>query len=373
MVPRAERGACILPAFQQASAPFPWWQNPSELLGQFDDSECDFRICDWYRIVDAFVGIDSEDVPLRLRFKQIYDGCVSSSPPGPDYPTWLHCRVQISHNAPGHLITFTAPDEVDIVNFTLALFGDRGYVELERDNDDWRSLGLANKTQPLLTAKGAKVLVDAREPWQPLIASCAINWAMRMQREMLFFHAASVGIDGAGVLITGDKGGGKSTLSTTLAAMGHAFLGDEIAAVRSQTLILEPFLRAIFIRPGPRAPQVERLIDGKSYPTERFPDGTTRTRAQAAYLFPESPALALPLRSIFFLQGFEDHPRVEAFVPRAADLRLLTPLPCTFWGRSPALPMMQVAKLLSSVSCYRLYPGSPEETARLVERIVRMR
>jgi hypothetical protein len=271
------------------------------------------------------------------------------------------------------VVTFSAPAEVDIIEFAMALFGDRGYVEMHHDPSDWRSLRLADSIQPLLTAKGAKVLVDAREPWQPLIASCAVNWAMWMQREVLFFHAAAVGVDGVGVLIAGGKGGGKSTLSTALAARGHAFLGDEIAAVRSRTLTLEPFLRAISIRPGPRAPQVEQLLDGKSYPTEQFPDGTTRTRAQAAELFPESEAHALPLGRIFFLCGFEDRPWVETFVPRAADLRLLTPLPCTFWRGSPALPMMQVAKLLSSVSCYRLHPGSPEETATLVERIARMR
>jgi hypothetical protein len=269
------------------------------------------------------------------------------------------------------VVTFTAPERVDIVDFILALFSDRGYVEMHHDPTDWRSLGLVGKAQPLLTAKGAQVLVDALEPWQPLIASCAINWAMLMQRELLFFHAAAVGIAGAGVLITGDKGAGKSTLSMALAASGHAFLGDEIAAVRSRTLVLAPFRRAVSIRPGPRAPQVEQLLEGKSYPTERFPDGTTRTRALAGELFPDAGALSLPLRWIFFLGSLEDRPRAEAFVARAADLRLLAPLPCTFWGASPALPMMQVAKLLSSVNCYRLHPGPPEETARLVERIVR--
>jgi len=271
------------------------------------------------------------------------------------------------------VITFTAPEEVDVVDFTLALFRDRGYIEMHHGSTDWRSLGLAGKTQPLLIAKGAKVAVDAREPWQSLIASCAINWAMWMQREMLFFHAAAVGIDGDGVLITGAKAAGKSTLSTALAAGGHAFLGDEIAAVRPRTMALESFRRAISIRPGPRDPKVEQLLAGKLWPTERFPDGTTRTRALPAELFPGLRAFSLPLRWIFFLCGLEDNPRAEAFVPRATDLRLLAPLACTFWGGSPALPMMQVAKLLSSVNCYRLYPGSPEETARLVERIVRKR
>jgi hypothetical protein len=32
---------------------------------------------------------------------------------------------------------------------------------------------------------------------------------------------------------------------------------------------------------------------------------------------------------------------------------------------------MQAATLLSSANCYNLYPGMPDETASLVERIVR--
>jgi hypothetical protein len=364
--------AYIVPGHeQQFNPPPPWWENPSGLLGQFSPTGCESRSYDWYRIVDTFLGIDSDDPALRKRFLQLYGECLWSPPPETKNTHWLRCRVQVNHGAPADVVTFTASEEVDIVDFILSLFGDRGYVEMHQGLADWRSLGLAGKDQPLLAVKGNQVLVDARESWQPLIASCAINWAMRMQPEMLFFHAAAVGIDGAGVLITGDKGAGKSTLSMALAASGHSFFGDEIAAVRSRTMALESFRRAVSVRPGPRSHQVEKLLQLKSYPTERFPDGTIRTRAQASELFPDAGAISLPLRSIFFLSGFEDKPRTQAFVPRVADLRLLTPLPCAFWGASPASPMMQVAKLLSRVNCYHLHPGQPEDTARLVERIVR--
>jgi hypothetical protein len=141
--------------------------------------------------------------------------------------------------------------------------------------------------------------------------------------------------------------------------------------VRSGTLELCPFRRAVSIRPGPQARQVEQILSNTGYSTERFPDGTTRKRAEASSLFPQAERPSLPLRWVFFLRGFEDLPRAEAFVPRAADLRLLAPLPCTLWGASAARLMMKVAKLLSSVKCYFLHPGLPEETARLVEGIVR--
>jgi hypothetical protein len=255
----------------------------------------------------------------------------------------------------------------------LDLYRDRGYVEMHSGAAGWRCIGLARIGHPLLISKGTQVLVDAAQLWQPLIATYAINVAMQLQKDLLFFHAAAVGIGGAGVLMAGDKGAGKSTLSMALAAQGHEFFGDEVTAVRSRALELVPFRRAVSIRPGPRAPRVEEVLSRTATFTEKFPDGTTRTRAEAGKLFPRKVAESLPLRWAFFLRSFEDCPRAEAFVPRATDLRMLAPLPCTLFGGSPAMTMLRVAKLLSKVNCYFLHPGQPEETARLVEEIVRGR
>jgi hypothetical protein len=348
-----------------------WWQDPGSFVALFSGPDGDWQTCDWYHIVDAFLGIESRDLCFRTRFNQLYGDFQSNPPQVSKCFQGLRCRVQVRDGAPANLVTFTAPEEVAIVDFILDLYRERGYVEMHDAASDWRSVGLEGAAQPLLTARGAHVLVDRWQLWQPLIATCAINWVMRMQRDFLFFHAAAVGISGNGVLIAGDKAAGKSTTSMALAAQGHQFLGDEISVVRSQTLELCPFRRAVSIRPGPQARQVEQILNNTGYATERFPDGTTRKRVEAGNLFPQAGTPLLPLRWVFFLCGFEDFPRAEAFVPRSADLRLLAPLPCTFWGASPARLMMQVAKLLSSVKCYLLHPGLPEDTAKLVEGIVR--
>jgi hypothetical protein len=349
-----------------------WWLGPSNLLERFRDSARGSHACDWYRVLDAFLGVESEDSPIRMRFQALYSE-FRSRPPAPSATRrTLHCRVQVRNDLPAHLVTFTSEEEIRTVDFILDLFRDRGYVEMQPATD-WRSVGLAGKAHPMLSAKGAQVLVDAREAWQPLIASFAVNWVMRIQPEVLFFHASAVGIDDAGILIAGGKGAGKSTLSMALGAQGHDFLGDEIAAVRKRTLELEPFRRAVSIRPGPQAPQVEQLLKGAPTSTECFPDGTTRTRVEAGKLFPKPVARPRRLQWVFFLRGFADTPRAEPFLPSTADLHLLTPLPGTRWGKSPAAPTFEIAKLLSSTNCYRLHPGLPEETARLVESIVRTR
>lgn len=370
----------MLGALRPSAAPFgptqilqqpSWWQSPSTLVELFRNSEANRLTCDWYRIVEAALAIESQDVHLQKRFGQLYGEFSSKRPKVSEQALWLHCRVQVQDDLAARLVTFTASEEVDVVAFLLNMHHDRGYIELQAGEPGWRSLGVAGTARPLLTARGTHALVDATQTWQPLIATCAMNWVMRMQRDCLFFHAAAVGIDGSGIMITGKKGAGKTTLSMALAVEGHDFLGDEIAAVRSRTLELAPFRRAVAIRPGPQAHRVEELLKGGSFPTETFPDGTTRTRAEASKLFPRPVAQSLPLRSVFFLRNFETTPRAESFLPRTDDLHQLTPMPGTMGGASCGRQIMEMAKLLSRVHCYYLYPGSPEATATLVEQIVR--
>ena len=348
-----------------------WWKNASTVVDLFRNSEGNQLTYDWYRIVEAALGIESQDVQLQKRFRQLYGEFSSERPKASEQRLWLRCRVQVQDDVAARLVTFTASEALDVVAFLLKMYHDRGYIELQAGEPGWRSFGVVGTARPLLMARGTHVLVDAKQRWQPLIATCAMNWVMRMQRDWLFFHAASVGIDGSGVMITGKKGAGKTTLSMALAVEGHDFLGDEIAALRSRTLELTPFRRAVAIRPGLQAHRVEELLKDGSFSTEPFPDGTTRTRAEASKLFPRPVAQSLPLRSVFFLREFETTPRAERFLPRTADLHQLTLMPGTMGGASCGQQIMEMAKLLSSVHCYYLYPGSPEATAGLVEEIVR--
>lgn len=345
----------------------PWWQMPSDILACFEGVSPSG--CKWYRIADASLGIESDDFALRTRFQRVYGECVSSY--NATVEPRLHCRVQIVNEVPARSVTFSGPGETELVDFMLDLFRDRGYVELNPETSGWRAIGLTGRSHPILISKGNHCLVDAAEPWQPLIANCAVNWAMSMQPDVLFFHAGAVGVGDAGVLIIGGKGSGKTTLSMALAARGQDFLGDEVAAVRTHTTELLPMRRAVSIRHGPRSSSVDRTLRDRRYPTEQFPDGSTRVRVDPGEFFPSAHERSPLLRSIFFLRAFEDRARVESFQPRVPDLRLLAPLPCTFWGTSPAKPLMQAARLLSSANCYNLYPGMPDETASLVERIVR--
>lgn len=348
----------------------PWWRDPAALLGYFPRADGGSETCDWYRILDGFLGIESQDARFRARFRALYSAFLSSPPDGAENDPWLRCRVQVANGLSANLVTFSASDDFRIVEFIRDAYRERGYVEMQ-PNANWRSIGVRGSETPLLTSDGVQVLVDACHSWQPLIASCVMNWVMWMQGDFLFLHAAAVGIDGSAILISGEKGTGKSTLSMALAATGHQFFGDEIAVVKPRTMEVFPFRRAVSIRPGPQSRQVESLLANMPYSIERFPDGTTRRRADSYTLFPKPTEKSLPLRTVFFLRAVEETPKAEGFVPRCTDLKLLAPLPGTFWGASPAVPVMELARLLARVKCYFLYPGLPEDTASLIETIVR--
>src|SRR5207244_11314158 len=124
----------------------------------------------------------------------------------------------------------------------------------------------------------------------PLFGNSALNWVIHLLPDLRFFHAAALAIGREGALIAGERAAGKSTLSMALAARGHDFFGDEIAAVRTETFQLAPFRRAVSVREGPQAPAVEKRLAEKCCFTETFPDGTARSRARDCELLPASDA-----------------------------------------------------------------------------------
>src|SRR5262249_45596822 len=153
----------------------------------------------------------------------------------------------------------------------------------------WRMLAeVASPTNPVLAFRGTQIIAPKRYGWQAVVAHSAVSLVMMLQRDVLFFHAASVVLGGRGVLIFGDKGAGKTTLSLTLAGRGHAFLGDEYAAVSATDLQLFPFRRTASIREGPRSQKVDEFLAVRNCEFEVNADGTTRRRAAVRDIFPEA-------------------------------------------------------------------------------------
>jgi hypothetical protein len=249
------------------------------------------------------------------------------------------------------------------------------YFMVDSPVSGWRiTYGSKHATRPFLATRGFDFLLDPREepPGLPpgFLLTHILSAVIGLQRDVLFVHAASVGIHGTGVLLMGHGGAGKTTLSLALATRGHAFLGDNQACVRIRSRELLPFPRSASIKPGPRARAVDELLKRTSHETIVLPGGRTVILTR----IPSPNVSALPFGGFFYLRRIADRPMLEPFTPAMTDgafLSQLTSDPMAVFGVSPSRRLMGVMVLmgmLSEVPCRFVDAGTPEETAALIER-----
>jgi hypothetical protein len=225
-------------------------------------------------------------------------------------------------------------------------------------------------SEPVFAFGPSTILISRSHPWQHLLAMYAISNAFRLQPNTLVIHAASVAINGNGVLLFGDKGAGKTTLSLCLASRGHAFLGDEWGAVSSGELL--PMRSLSSIRQGPRAKRVDEYLREHSCQADMLPDGSTRVRARVGEMFPGSSARAVPLNHVFFLRGFTARPTVTQFARDGTELLRVSPLLATVCGCSSGRLSLELLRTLGKACLWNLdVGGSPEETADLIEETLK--
>jgi hypothetical protein len=236
---------------------------------------------------------------------------------------------------------------------------------------EWRAFAYAHEpSQPVLAFRGRRILISKRMPWQMLAAHYFLYHVMRLQQEMVFLHGASLAIGKRGVFLGGAKGAGKSTVSLALAARGHGFLGDEVAAIQASTGVLLPFRRAVSIRAGAQAPAVSEYIQRTRPARETLPDGTVRIRMSVSEIFPGAAPREVLLSDVILLHGFGELPAVEPFVLSRQDIGLLGTLPATIAARGAAAKLVGLVNLFSRVRCYKVaVGGTPDEMADVVERI----
>jgi hypothetical protein len=281
------------------------------------------------------------------------------------------CTVRVKPGETTGMVTLEDGEPLDMAEFIFHVFPDRGYREIRSDVPGWRVVALGSGDGGgSVAVSGSQLLFRAGDPWRALAGSVAVSRLIRLQRRLIFFHAASIGVSGSGVMLIGPKGAGKTTLSLALAARGHSFLGDEIAGVRLGSFELVPLRRSLAIRSGPRADAVSDALERMTAPLEIYPDGSERLRAQAAELFPSPPPTSLPLGAVVFLCGFGPEARLERFEPGREHLQELTPIGATLWAMSPARRAFDMLSLLSRARCYRMVMGGPEDSAACIERVM---
>ena len=347
-----------------------WWQHAGSLRAEFASDNGSWTTSEVYRFGEGLLELDTDEPDFRQRFREVYAECAFPASAVDVGGVRVRCTMRTARMPQAVWLAFDDADLCDMLDFSLRLFPERGYEEIPSPVAGWRCLArTAAPGVPFMLVQGHQGLIDRSQPWQAFVGGCMVNRVLRLQQDVLFFHAASVGVGERGLLLIGPKGAGKSTTALTLASRGHAFLGDEMAAVRQRSGEMLPVRRAVSIRPGPRAPALEDRLRARAYPLETFPDGTVRVRAQMQQLFPAAPARPLRLCSAVFLRQFTAQPRLEPFIFTPQHVSLLQPLSCTLWGVSPGRRLMEFLTLFGRLRCYFLDVGAPEETADLIESL----
>ncbi|MEO5937007.1 MAG: hypothetical protein ABIP81_07320, partial [Terriglobales bacterium] len=176
-------------------------------------------------MADAVLALTSGDAAFQTRFDYLFQECRCSEASARPLP---RVGLRIEPAGKGRLVAvFSSPDPANFGRSAAAALAEADTI---------------SDASPFVL-EGDRISFRNDRQWQGTIASVAVNEVLRIQKHMLFFHAATVAVGGRGVMLVGDKGMGKTTLSLALAARGGDFLGDEYAAVDTRTLHLVPFRR----------------------------------------------------------------------------------------------------------------------------------
>lgn len=346
-----------------------------ELLSALDDTRVARSRAaapgEWYSFGRGALHVAADDDVFRERFRRIFGECRCDPEAA---MSLVQGRLHVRTILPAGVVEaeLACPEPIDLLALVMDLFSARDLTEVPSVRPGWRMLAERHASaDPVLAFKGDRIVAPRGYGWQAVMAHCGVIRVMTLQKDMVFFHAASAAIGDKGVLIFGNKGAGKTTLSLALAERGHAFLGDEYAAVSATDRQLVPFRRTASIREGVRPGGVDEFLAGRDCDTEINIDGTRRVRAAVGEMFPAAAVRPAQLTHAFFLRRLSARPEVERFTPRVEDLPLLAPLLCTVWGMSAGQLSLKFLRLLSGTRCFYLSPGGlPEDTAELIERTV---
>jgi hypothetical protein len=323
----------------------------------------------WFRFASAQVRLRTDEPAFRARFVSIFHDCHEDSPQASNGVLELEVHAlaePVLARIPGH--EWAKAGEV-----LATFFPELELIPLAGATSDRvaQFACAARPNDPVISARDDELSVASSLPWQRIVAHYFLNHAMSAQPDLSFFHAASVAIGDRGVLISGDKGAGKSTLSLALAARGHAFLGDEVAAIDGGGTLL-PFPRAVSIRPGPQAQAVSDYLERHPVESEVLPDGTHRLRLPASRIFPGARGRPARLTHAFFITGREKTSSVaREFRFASGDLRLLAPLYPTVGSTPSPAGTLRLLRLFAGVRCFILSPGgTPDQTAEQIAVLV---
>ncbi len=357
-----------------------WWLSAPLLEKEILEQAAGPCVLARYQIGDALLEVDSNYGPVLDLLRIHWSDCTAPA-------AWalegvhIRCSVRVADPPTLARVSFAGSQEADgsaLNPARLPYLRAKSHVEMPSAIEGWSLATIAGASRPFMTSCGFEALVDLeQEPLQPtpgFLHRYVLNAAISTQNKILFVHAASVAVNGTGVLLMGPAASGKTTVSFALASRGHPLLGDEIAGVRMGSGELLPIRRTPGVRHGPRAVDVSVRLQKGNWETEILQDGTQRMLVPSGELFPEAQVVPIRLGPAFYLRSLKDRAAVEEIALPANSRTLMGRLaddPIAVNEVTPArrlIRLLALMDLLSRRRCYFLDVGAPEETAELIEQ-----
>jgi hypothetical protein len=188
--------------------------------------------------------------------------------------------------------------------------------------------------------------------------------ARLLAQGMYAVHAGALVYRGAGLILAGRSGQGKTTLTLGLLRRGLGLLSDEFAVVEPAARRLVPYRRSLHVRPGTLdlIPELRFLHER---PRHQLGGGSewAITPSDIEHALPGCLASAAPLRYVLLLEGLPGVDRAPAITPLPAALVALELLRGA-WAASVdfAGTLGHLGQLLDQVPCVRLRVGALEPT-----------
>jgi hypothetical protein len=186
------------------------------------------------------------------------------------------------------------------------------------------------------------------------LATAHLVWAVNGEvvahaGDQLLLHAAAISVDGAGVVVSGAEGTGKSKLTAALVRLGCAYLTDEIVAVDVETGTITPYPKPIVLERGSWP-----LFEDLHPPAPNAAGADDQWLVAPHHLGPGlvASAPARP-RLIVFPTYAPGAPNVPEAIARAEAAIALCTQSFNFRARSPGA-LDVVARLARACACYTL-------------------
>ena len=227
---------------------------------------------------------------------------------------------------------------------------------------------------------GAAVIVDQDlaascdtiEEAAVTVRACLTQVAVRSSGGLCAVHAGALCRDGRALLLPGDAGYGKSTLSAGLAAHGFEMLCDDTALMAGQPLLVRSLPAGLCIKRGAYQVLESRYPQLTSLPEWRRPDGK-----HVRYLMPvrhvawAETDVALPVAWIVFPRYGPDQSTGLLPLPKHEALARLLRGVYVLAGALDEQTLEMLIDWIEQINCFELPLSSLDAAVTLVDELCR--